>query len=252
MDVTRTISYEGSDEGLAFLVGLLMNEGVHVEPAPGEDGLRLIDGLQELHEAQAQEWQDLTDQHAQERRKLDKRQSRKRLELAERHVRERGELAERRKQAPADDERNERERSELAEGQAQERRELDDRQSRERWELDQRQTWERQELHKRQSRERLEAPDFLEQAPEKLEQKLEENAWLNVITSDVNQVIVSLIGSGSLMAITAAVKKLRERVPHAKIVVTEEAPDQGDDSTHPRPAHASADGRDDGGDAAPR
>lgn len=98
----------------------------------------------------------------------------------------------------------------------------------------------------------MEAPEFLEQEPEKLEQKLEENAWLNVITSDVNQVIVSLVSSGSLMAITAAVKKFRERVPHAKVVVTEEAPDQGDDSTHPQPAHASADAQDDDGDAAPR
>jgi hypothetical protein len=44
-----------------------------------------------------------------------------------------------------------------------------------------------------------------------------------IFVNDVNPVIVSLVSSGSLMAIASAVKKFRKRTPEGKVEVEDEA-----------------------------
>jgi hypothetical protein len=120
--------------------------------------------------------------------------------------------------------RQHREQRELADRQIQERRELQERQAQEWHELEARQHREQHELTLRHAVE-LEVVD-----------PYRPMLSTSVLLTDLNQVIVSLASSGSLIAITAAVKKFKDRNPRSKVKVEDTAQSRGDDSPQaPRP-----------------
>jgi hypothetical protein len=122
--------------------------------------------------------------------------------------------------------RHARERHALEARHAQEQGELADLSNQELSELYSRQTGERSELRWRQHEERYQLEG--QRAPKIWAEQV--SAGPALLFSDLNQVIVGFVSSGSLMAITAAVKKFRNHAPDSKVEVKDETPGQGGES----------------------
>jgi len=106
-------------------------------------------------------------------------------------------------------------------------RELEERQERERQQLEERQAQERQELELWHSQEWRRV---------QLDQGASTDPHLN-LRPDPNQVAINLVGTGTTVAIAAAMKKFLEHFPHSKVEVKDETQDQTDDGAPSSPPH---------------
>jgi hypothetical protein len=133
----------------------------------------------------------------------------------------------------------------LASRHAQEQTEMEARHREERDEIEARHYQERDEMEFRHHQERREmavrqAEEWDELTAREGEKvNLAQNTASPLLLADVNQVVVSLMSSGSLMAITAAVKKFLNRAPNSKVEVKDEA--QGQGSQSPQAPHRQLD-----------
>jgi hypothetical protein len=142
----------------------------------------------------------------------------KQQELKERHNQEQQELYERHHQ----------EQQELYERHGQElESQLYERHERETQELDERHDRERQEVGLPPARELPPAASAMAEP------------MVQVLTSDLNQVAISLVSTGAAMAIAKAVKKFRKSAPAAKVEFQgDPRPAQGNSPSPPRPHSA--------------